>query len=77
MISLKICFIGWLVEAIAIIFAAMAVKFHELGLPSSQYFTAMIMFIVIPFVHLMNDEETKVVIHMNGWIQGVKHMASH
>ena len=55
----------------------MAVKLHELGWPGSQYFTAVIMFIVIPFVHLMNDEETKVVIHMDGWIQGVKYLASH
>ena len=33
------------------------------------------MFLVIPFFHLMNDDETKATIIERGWYQGVKFMA--
>ena len=32
------------------------------------------MFLVIPFCHLMNDEDTKTVILQRGWYQGLRYM---
>ena len=35
---------------------------------------AIVMFVVIPFFHLMNDEDTKTIILNEGWYQAIRHM---
>ena len=32
------------------------------------------MFVVIPFIHLLNDEDTKGIIANENWYQGLRHM---
>ena len=75
MVSLKICFLSWLYEFIGTIITAMSPKLISLGLRHIYFIDSLIMFLVIPFCHLMNDEETKGVIVERGWFQGLKQMA--
>ena len=73
MISLKICFIGWLYEMTGGFFTILSPLFKSLGVPNVYYPDAILMFIIIPFTHLMNDEETKAIIYDESWYQGFKH----
>ena len=73
-ISLKICFIGWFLEVVGLISIAMAPNFYELGLSNPHYPNVIIMFIVIPFLHLMNDQDIKSAIYDHGWYYGIKQM---
>ena len=75
-ISLKICFIGWFLELIGLLFIGMAPYLYELRLSNPHYPNAIIMFIVIPFLHLMNDEDIKSAIYDNGWYNGIKQMVT-
>ena len=75
MVSLKICFLSWLYEFIGTIITAVSPKLISLGLRHIYFIDSLIMFLVIPFCHLMNDEETKGVIVERGWFQGLKQMA--
>ena len=75
MVSLKICFLSWLYEFIGTIITAVSPKLISLGLRHIYFIDSFIMFLVIPFFHLMNDEETKGVIVERGWFQGLKQMA--
>ena len=47
---------------------------RDVGVPNVYLPDAIIMFVVIPVVHLMNDEETKQVIYERNWYQGFRHM---
>ena len=71
-ISLKICFMGWLYELAGGLFTLLSPNLKRLGLSNVYYPDAILMFIVIPFTHLMNDEETKAIIHDESWYQGVR-----
>ena len=44
------------------------------GLHNSHFADALVMFIVIPFSHLINDDETKGIIAEVSWYQGLRHM---
>ena len=71
---MKICFIGWFLELVGVISIAMAPNLYELGLSNPHYPNAIIMFIVIPFLHLMNDQDIKSAIYDHGWYYGLKQM---
>ena len=73
-ISLKMCFIGCLLEALGGIFVLLFTYLHSLGLHNLHYPDCFIMNVIIPFVYLMNDEDTKGIILEESWYQGVKHM---
>ena len=75
MVSLKICFLSWLYEFIGTIITAVSPKLVSLGLRHIYFIDSLIMFLVIPFCHLMNDEKTKGVIVERGWFMGLKQMA--
>ena len=69
------CFMAWMYELIATF--SMAFLTHYLlkqGIPNMYYLEAIIMFVVIPFVHIMNDEDTKIIILEENWYQGIRHM---
>ena len=68
------CFMAWMYELIAILSAFSTPYLHNLGIPNLHYPDAIIIFVVIPFVHLMNDEDTKIVILEENWYQGIRHM---
>ena len=73
-VSMKICFITWLYELLGTIATALSPTIQSLGMPNTYFPDAIIMFLVIPFCHLINDETTKGIIAENGWYQGMKHM---
>ena len=59
MISLKICFVGWMFETLHIVLAIMAPQLYELGMPGPQYLKVLMMFLAVPLLHLMNDDDIK------------------
>ena len=73
MISLKICFMGWLYEFAGGLFTLLTPVLKNLGVPNVYYPDAILMFIIIPFTHLMNNEETKAIIYGQNWYQGLLH----
>ena len=75
MVSLKLCFWSWLYELFGTAVTVLSPTLHSLGIRYYYYVDAIIMFLVIPFCHLMNDDETKATIIERGWYQGVKFMA--
>ena len=77
MVSLKICFLSWLYELLGTVATLLSPNLHSLGIRYYYYLDAIIMFLVIPFCHLMNDDSTKAIILQRGWYQGVKHMVGN
>ena len=75
LVSLKICFLGWVYELFGNIMTAVSPSLLSLGLQHQYYIDAILMFLGIPFLHLMNDENTKGVIVERNWYQGFRHMA--
>ena len=73
-ISLQMCFMGWLYELISIASLLLTPVMINNGVPNIYYADAIMMFVVIPVVHLMNDEETKQIIYERNWYQGFRHM---
>ena len=73
MISLKICFIGWLYEIAGGLFTLLTPAIRSFGVPNAYYPDAVLMFVIIPFTHLMNNEETKAIIFDENWYQGIMH----
>ena len=68
------CFISWLIEIVSGSFAVSFSALRSLGLHNLHYPDAIIMNVIIPLVHLMNDEETKGIITEENWYQGFRHM---
>ena len=69
------CIIGWLVEILGTLCHVLFLWLNNMGLAGMHYVEAVIMFIIIPLVFLMNDDDTKGVIIDEGWIQGLKYLA--
>ena len=65
---------SWLYEFFAILSAALTPMLHEYGIPNLHLIDAIIMSIVIPLTHLLNDEDTKQVILEENWYQGLRHL---
>jgi hypothetical protein len=68
------CFMGWIYELLSTGSAIITPFLIKHGVPNLHFIDAIIMFLVIPFLHLMNDEDTKVIIFEENWYQGIKHM---
>ena len=68
MTSLSVCFLGWLLEVFLTVLVGLFMLLKHLGIekgfyyPYFDFFRAFFRATVIPFVHLMNEEETKTVI---------------
>ena len=75
MVSLKFCVVGWLLELLgtAMTFLVAPVVYGG-GVHNHYYVDAIIMFVLLPLIHLTNDEETKGIIADQGWYQGLRHM---
>ena len=65
---------GWIYELISNLSNFLTPLIRDAGVPNVYLPDAIIMFVVIPVVHLMNDEETKQVIYERNWYQGFRHM---
>ena len=72
LVSLKMCVISWLIELMGGVFAVSLVSLHNLGFHNLHYPDCIIMTLIIPLVHLMNDEVTKGIIAEEGWYQGIR-----
>ena len=49
----------------------------ESGFSHMYYSDSLIMFVIIPFVYLVNDEEVKGVIYEHGWYKGLRYMVGN
>ena len=81
LVSMKICSISWFIELVCLILMLISVlsTFGQLGSNDSRhtyvnYPDCICMFVIIPLVHLLNNEETKGVIATESWYQGLRHM---
>ena len=78
LISLQMCFMGCIYEILASIAALLSAllgsQIQEFSIPNIHFPDVILMFVVIPFVHLLNDEDTKHIIFAHGWIQGIKYV---
>ena len=72
LITLKICFMSWLYEFIGIGFAMLTPTLKKFGFYYLYYPDAILIFVVIPLLHIINDEDTKSLIIDEGWIQAIK-----
>jgi hypothetical protein len=65
---------GWLYELFAILSALLTPFLQNLGIHNIHWIDAIVMFVVTPCCHLMNDEETKGIISDENWYEGIRHM---
>ena len=72
LVSLKMCVISWLIELKIGVLAVSMVSLHDLGFHNLHYPDCIIISLIIPLVHLMNDEVTKGIIAEEGWYQGIR-----
>ena len=69
------CFMGWLYEVLSTIFVLIIPYLKQKHEIHNTYLTyPVIMFVAIPGVHILNDEDTKAVIYEEGWFGVVKLM---
>lgn len=64
----------WLYELVATLFASLTPQLHKFGIPNLHFPDAILMFVLIPFVNLMNDEDIKGIISEESWYQGLRYM---
>ena len=74
MVSMKISFVGWLLELVGTAMTLLTPTLNNIGLTNLYYPDAIIMFVLIPFLHIINEDETKGVIAENGWYEGLRHI---
>ena len=48
-------------------------ELYDLKIPNIHFPDAIITSIVIPFIHILNDESSKGIISQHGWIQGIRY----
>ena len=60
--------------ATAILSGFLGAQLQELSVPNIHFPDAIFMSVIIPSIHLLNQEETKGIIFENGWYQGFKHV---
>ena len=61
-------------ELIGVIFTILSPLLQDLGFDRVYYLDAILMFLIIPFLHLMNDEDTKSIVLEESWMNGIIHM---
>ena len=61
-------------ELLAVVSSLSISMLIHLGLRYTYYPDAVVMFVIVPTVHILNDEDTKYVIYRKGWYQGIRHM---
>ena len=58
----------------AILSGFLGAQLQELSVPNIHFPDAIFMSVIIPSIHLLNQEETKGIIFEHGWYQGFKHL---
>ena len=65
---------AWVYESTGNICTIITPELHKLGMHGLHYPDAIMMFVLFPFLHLMNDEDTKTVITNENYYEGLRHM---
>ena len=74
-ISLQMCFMGWLHELLDNIFIAITpILKYKYGFTNTYFCDVVMMFLVIPFLQILNDDDTKEIIYQESWLHGIKFM---
>ena len=68
------CIYEILASVAALLSALLGSQIQEFSIPNIHFPDVILMFVVIPFIHLLNDEDTKHIIFAHGWIQGIKYV---
>ena len=68
------CIYEILASVAALLSALLGSQIQEFSIPNIHFPDVILMFVVIPFIHLLNDEDTKGIIFDQGWIQGIKYV---
>ena len=70
------CFAGWLYEVMDLLFIITvgSVLKYKYGFTNTYFCDVVIMFVVIPFLQILNDEDTKDIIYQDSWLHGLKFM---
>ena len=69
------CFWGWLYEVLDYIFVAIgSILIHKYGFTNTYFCDVVMMFVVIPFLQILNDDDTKDIIYQESWLHGIKFM---
>ena len=74
MVSLQLCFMGWAIELIGALVVVITPMLYDLGFLNVYYINVILLFLLIPFLHLMNNEDTKGIISEFSWYQGMRHL---
>ena len=77
MVSLRVSFIGWLCELVGSVISLLTPLLFTSVISPMYYSDILIMFVCIPLVYFVNDEEVKGVIYEKGWYKGLKHMVGN
>ena len=74
-ISIQMCYMGWLFEVLASLCALFtAILKEKFDIPNTHFPDVIFMFLLIPMMHLMNDEHIKGVISEENWYQGIRYL---
>ena len=69
------CTMGTIYELIAIAFFPLTPILHEkVSGPNITLVDAVLVSIFIPFLHLMNDDDTKGIVFEENWFQGIRYV---
>ena len=74
LISLQMCFMGWLYELLATMITLIRPFLQYIGIPNVYFADAICLFVLVPFVYLWNDDEPKQIIFEEGWYQGTRYI---
>ena len=72
---MKMCFLGWLYEFIVLFCLIFSTIIRDnYNIPNIYFPDAILSFMLVPFLHLMNDEETKLIIYEENWFEAIKYV---
>ena len=57
----------------SVLSALLGAQIQELNIPNIHFPDAIVMSIVIPIIHLLNDESAKEMVFQSGWCQGLRY----
>ena len=75
-ISLQMCFAAWLYEVLDLVFIITigSTLKYKYGFTNTYFCDVVMMFVVIPFLQILNDDDTKDIIYQESWLHGLKFM---
>ena len=72
---MKMCLWGWIYNFSTLFWQIFSTILRDnYNIPNIHMPDAILSFVLIPFLHLMNDEETKLIIFSENWFEGMKYV---